>query len=365
MTSLTSKAPNKSARRAAYVYPNIPVGRMGSGNPYIERLKDALRAEGMEVTATVSGNAFADLVRKGHSADVVILNWLEDLPSRRLGVLQSFILMPYLFLIRLRGTSLIWIKHNKVSHTQRLFGLRKMIQRFLQRHADHIIVHARDEEMAGAAKAVFLPHPCTVTPEEILAPDETMKPEIDLLIWGSLQPYKGVLEFLQSVEKDALMQTLRIHIVGKCSPEYWHQLKEHAGRNVTLVNTFISEDEIRELFSRTRFIVFTYNKKSVLSSGVLMDSLVACKRMFAPDCGAFRDMAEEQRFVTLFSDISEIPGLYRDNVDNFILDRSRVSAFVAQNSWNNMAGYIGRLLARSPTSLYPEITLSEPTEISS
>ncbi len=365
MTSLTSKAPDNIRGRSAYIYPNISVDRMGSGNPYIHRLREALRAQGMDVEDTVSTNAFADLIRKGSSSDVIILNWLEDLPSRRMGVMQSFILMAWLFLIRLRGTSLIWIKHNKVSHTQRWFGLRKMIQRFLQRYADHIIIHASDEETAGLGKTVFLPHPCTVTPAEVLVPDERIKPEIDLLIWGSLQPYKGVLEFLQTVEKDTFLQTLRIHIVGKCSPDYWSQLNGHAGGNVRLVNTFISEDEIRDLFRKTRFILFTYNKKSVLSSGVLMDSLVACKRIFAPDCGAFRDMAEQQQFVTLFSDLTDIAGLYRDNVDNFILDHEAVSSFVAQNSWNNMAGYIGRLLAHVPTSLYPEMTLSEPTKISS
>ncbi|HMI62907.1 MAG TPA: hypothetical protein VK518_18445 [Puia sp.] len=348
MISLTSKALNDPARRSAYVYPNVPVDSMGSGNPYIERLREALRAQGMDVEAAVSTNAFADLIRNGYSSDIVILNWLEDLPSRRLGVLQSFILMAYLFLIRVRGTSLIWIKHNKVSHTQRWFGLRKMIQRFLQRHADHIIVHALDEETAGLGKTVFLPHPCTVTPAEILVPDEDMEPEIDLLIWGSLQPYKGVLEFLQSVGKDAFMQTLRIHIVGKCKPDYWRQLNEHAGKNVRLTNTFIGEDEIRELFRRTRFILFTYNKKSVLSSGVLMDSLVACKRIFAPDCGAFRDMAEQQQFVTLFSDLSDIAGLYRNNVDNFILNHEVVSSFVAQNSWYSMAERIGRLTCHPP-----------------
>ena len=365
MISLTSKASNNPARRSAYVYPNIPVDRMGSGNPYIQRLREALRAQGMEVEATASANAFADLIRKGSSSDLIILNWLEDLPSRRMGVLQSFILMAWLYIIHLRGTSLIWIKHNKVSHTQRWFGLRKMIQRFLRRHADHIIIHAYDEETAGLEKTVFLPHPCTITPSDILVPDKKMEPEIDLLIWGSLQPYKGVLEFLQSVEKDALLQTLRIHIVGKCPPDYWRQLTAHAGTNIQLVNTFIGENEIRELFRRTRFILFTYNKKSVLSSGVLMDSLVACKRILAPDCGAFRDMAEQQQFVTLFSDLSDIAGLYRNNVDNFILDHDAVSSFVAQNSWYRMAERIGRLTCQPPILPLPNDKLSEHAEISS
>lgn len=325
------------------IYPNISKGRLGSNNPYIEQLKTALAEQGLDVDPSSSRNAFTDFLKKGIFSDMVILNWIEDLPSRRMGLLQSFILMAYIQLIKIRGVKVVWIKHNRVSHAQKLFRVRKMIQQLLGRFADHIIVHARDEDTAGSKKTLFIPHPCNISPDGILLPGTDEVPEFDFLIWGSIIPYKGVLEFLQYVENNPFFNTLTIRIAGKCEPGYWSQLAAHAGKNIHMVNKFIEEDELKQLFKRTRFILFTYNKSSVLSSGVLMDSLVACKKIIAPDCGAFRDMAELTPFVSLFPDFSGIEEIYRLNVNNFKLDYTRVREFVAQNSWYKMGGMIREL----------------------
>lgn len=335
---------------SVYVYPNVPREQLGSGNPYIGRLKEALCANGLKADQPYSRNAFADFLRNGLKSDMVILNWMEDLPSRRMGLLQSVICMCYLLLLKMRGVRIIWIRHNEVSHTRRWFGIKKMIQRLLARFSDHILVHSRIGNNSHPEKTVFRFHPVNFSPDAIQRTEESEYPDIDLLIWGSMLPYKGILEFLQFVEKNEFMCERRIHIIGKCKPDYWEQLQKHVGKNIRLENKFVSDEDLAELFHRSRFILFTYNSSSVLSSGVLMDSLVAGKRMIAPDCGAFRELAAQQRFVTLFEDLSAIPGIYRRFYNDYILDHDKVSEFVARNSWYEMGAAIKTLTGLIPQS---------------
>lgn len=331
-------------RYSVYIYPNISRELMGANNPYIENLKKALGQNELEVDPATTGNAFMDFIRKGISSDMVILNWLENLPSRRMGVLQSFIILAYILLLKICRVKIVWIKHNKISHTKKWFAISKRIHKVLSRHADYIIIHGLDAGITSPASTLFLPHPSNIRPGDILRPVQNAKPAIDLLIWGSLLPYKGVLEFLQYVKKDPALQELTIHIAGKSEEDYARQLMEYTGPRITFVNEYVKEEELKTLFERARFILFTYNKRSVISSGILMDSLVACKRIIAPDCGAFRDMAEQQQFASLYDDFSDIASLCRQNYDNFQLDYNDVQKFVAQNSWYNMGNQIKGLL---------------------
>src|SRR5882757_5098448 len=121
---------------SVYIYPNVSKEVMGSNNPYISHLKTALDQNDLTVDHTISGNAFMDFIRKGLFSDMVILNWLENIPARRMGILQTLIIIPYLILLRLKGVKIIWIKHNKVSHTRQWFAVSKMIQNTLSRCAD-------------------------------------------------------------------------------------------------------------------------------------------------------------------------------------------------------------------------------------
>jgi len=347
MISLTSKALSKGTAGNrpyhVYVYPNIDRQLMGSNNPYIQHLKEAIGRNALDIDPAVSDKAFPDMLRKGFRSDMIILNWLENLPLRRMGMLQTIIAMIYIRLLKMKGTKIVWIKHNKISHSKKRFAISRMIQKTLAKCAHHIVTHSQDVDLADTSKLLYLPHPSNITPEAVLAPGTDDEPVIDLLIWGSLLPYKGVLEFLQFVENDAELRRLKIHIVGKSSADYWELLQKHQGNNVTMNNTFVEEQQLVQLFKRTRFILFTYNKKSVMSSGVLIDSLAACRKIIAPDCGAFTDMARQHSFVHLYTDFSEIASLCRNHYTDYALDYEEVCSFVARNSWYNMGQKIKEL----------------------
>ena len=348
MISSISKVQDKPAAGtrpySVYVYPNIDRKLMGSNNPYIEKLKKAIGMNELEIDPAVTSQAFPDLLVKGLRSDMVILNWLENLPLRRMGILQTAVVMVYLRLLKARGIKIVWIKHNKISHNRKRFFISKWIHRTLTRYADHIMTHSNDVDVVPGEKLLYLPHPSNIGPESVLPPEHpSAAPVIDLLIWGSLLPYKGVLEFLQFVKTDAELQGMKIHVVGKSSAEYWAQLQAAVSPNVTLSNQFIEEADLSQLFRKARFILFTYNKKSVMSSGVLIDSLAACRKIIAPDCGAFSDLSKEYSFVQLFDNFSEIAAICREHYDNYTLDYDEVCGFVARNSWYNMGKKIKEL----------------------
>src|ERR1700744_449308 len=111
-----------------YIYPNIERKRLGSQNPYIDDLKQSLKENGFRVNEQPAQNAFKDLLSKGWNSDAIVLNWVEDIPTRRMGLLQTAVLVTYLALLKARKVKIIWIKHNRVSHGHRRLRLKKFLQ---------------------------------------------------------------------------------------------------------------------------------------------------------------------------------------------------------------------------------------------
>ncbi|HEY6900134.1 MAG TPA: glycosyltransferase [Puia sp.] len=322
--------------RKVYIYPNIARQRMGSQNPYVEDLKQALSDNGFRIEAPPAQKAFVDLLSKGLRHHTVVLNWIEDIPSRRMGFVQTFLLTGYLRMLKLLGVKLIWIKHNRLSHERQGLWLKKYLHGVLMRRADHIITHARHTGLPDSPKLLYLHHPNKLDLGAFLPAPEA-EPSIDFLIWGSIFPYKGVLEFLEYVSTHEDWRRYRIRIIGKCTDAgYWQAMEACRTPNIVMTNQFVEEQELHKLFAQSRFILFTYRKESILSSGVLIDSLIAGRRIIAPDCGAFADMAETNGFVSVYQEFADIARIYEAEYDNYLLDKEALTSFVLQNSWDKM-----------------------------
>src|SRR5450432_1517111 len=294
-----------ATKYTAYVYPNVAKNKMGSSNPYIENLKKTLANNDFIVDQSVGKNAFLDFLFKGFRANVLVLNWIENLPSRRFGVVSSLIFIPYIFLMKTRNVKIIWIKHNKVAHDKYFFWLKKWLQNILSFALDQIIEHSYDSDLTNGRKAAFIHHPANVQIHDILTPLPDVKPEIDLLIWGTIWPYKGVREFLEFAKNDEGLRKLKIHIIGRSADKgYWNEIAKHKGGNIEMHNEYLQLDVLKELFNNSRFILFTYRKETIMSSGALIDSLIACKKIIAPNCGAFGDIARSHEFVIPYKHLS-------------------------------------------------------------
>ncbi len=85
-----------------------------------------------------------DYLKYSIKSDVMILNWPEDILHLRFGVLQLLLSYFTFSAYKLFGGRLIWVCHNKDSHTKRLRKLSHITRKFYTRLADIIIVHSQD-----------------------------------------------------------------------------------------------------------------------------------------------------------------------------------------------------------------------------
>ena len=318
---------------------------MDSNNPYIENLKCALSQNGLTINLSPAKSAFLDLIKNGFRSDLIVLNWIENVPSNKFGIFQTLALLIYFNILKPLGVRIVWVRHNKQTRRHRRIGLHKILERALCLYSDHIIQHSLDAAPNLSGKVIFMQHPNNLNPGDILSPTYQESAPIDFLIWGTLLPYKGVLEFLRLIAGDAALGKFNIHIAGKCPDKnYWRALIMEKTDNVRILDKYVEKHELKELFRISRFILFTYRKDSVLSSGVLIDSLLAGKRIIAPNCGAFRDIAESHGFVSIYEELTEISAIYAANYHNYILDQSELKDFLLENSWQKMGEKLKALI---------------------
>jgi glycosyltransferase involved in cell wall biosynthesis len=208
-------------------------------------------------------------------AEAVVLPWLHPVMAP-----------PYLYLLRHmpRETTRVVICHNVEPH-EPVPGFRR-VSRAVLRHADLVVTHApqQRDELASLGLAAtptleafhprfapedFAPVP---TPEERASERERNgSPDLLLLTFGSIRPYKGVdiaLDALARVDRD-----LRVRlVVAGCSWGCGDALRAQAKRlalngRVEFRDRFIGNEEVALLFSAADASLLPY--RSASQSGVV------------------------------------------------------------------------------------------------
>ena len=168
-------------------------------------------------------------------------------------------------------------------------------------------------------------------------------PACDYLVWGHITAYKGVLELLEYLA--ARPQTFRVCIVGGCSDESLRR-KIEAVRlpNVDCRFHAPSFEELRTYLDRSRFVLVPYHAASVLSSGILMDSLAFGAKVVGPDTGSFKDYAREPRLKVYtfrsFDDLAPLLAAHGDEPASMEAYRD----FLTENDWAHFVRRLCRLL---------------------
>ncbi len=322
----------------AYIYPS-PIRRSGkSFNPYINNFVNATEKY-FTYCNCLDANKLGvfDILRYLFSLDLLFLNWIEDLPDRKFGIIQSIFMLLFIRIRKLFRYKLVYILHNKISHSEgNLFFKRKLFLLVLQT-SDLIITHASEgisfsEKMSPGAgrKTVFIPHPVTPYPEI----ENIFVKKYDILIWGTILPYKGIDLFLDFLIKNQDLSELKIKIVGKANPDsYFNKLTRYKSDNIEIENRFVDKKELVRLIAESRFVLFTYHGDSVLSSGALIDSLAQKAIVIGPHVGNFADL-EEVGIVRTFKNFSELPGLLTKctQIDDNEL-QPKIERYIKANSW--------------------------------
>ncbi|MDM9557751.1 glycosyltransferase [Bordetella petrii] len=206
-----------------------------------------------------------------------------------------------------RGIKIIWTVHNILPHQRRFPNAEVLLHKATAKYAD--LIHVMNKETAKLtrpwyqipkSRAFYLPHPSYANwygnvigrsrARQMLGIADH---EFVFLFFGSIQPYKGLIELVQAF--DALKtrtpgRRLRLLIVGpNADPEYTNSLKERAvDAGVSLVPHGVPDEHIQVYFNASDAVVAPYLRS--LNSGVALLAATFRKSMVAPDTGAMAEV---------------------------------------------------------------------------
>ena len=161
-----------------------------------------------------------------------------------------------------------------------------------------------------------------------------------MLIWGTITPYKGIIEFIDYIRNNN-NENIKICIIGKGNKELINNIRNISPSNVILIEESPSFEELSVYISQTKFVLCTYNPESILSSGMLMDSLSFGAKVIGPNVGSFKDYSKEPKLkVFTFNQYDDIIKLIKDKAKDEV-SYSDYKSFLEDNNWNN---FINRLI---------------------
>ncbi len=325
-----------------YFYPSVPIG--GYGNPYPKNFKTAISKyyKVVDKVGMQAGASFC-LLRHSFLADIYILNWIESISSHRFSVVQYLVACLSLRIIKLRGKEIVWMLHNVHPH-KGVDKYSESIMSYLYEHANLIVAHSKEaaEYAKGKAKGrvEYICHP--VAP--IAIPNEwdgSVEP-YDVLIWGEILPYKGILEFVSNAQ--VRESGFKIFIVGKCKDaKLSEQLNAYCNDFIHYENRRASYSELKALMNKARYVLFPYLSGSVSSSGALIDTIVLGGTPVGSNIGAFKDLAREGGCL-VYDDYARLLDILSS--DRTVDDVKRED-FIAQNTWDLFAKKLDKLLIGS------------------
>lgn len=328
--------------KSIYLYPKTDYKRQESANPYIHLLEKALEKNFTVINKTYLKHGVLDFL-KHKNADIFFLNWIEDLPLKNFGIFQSITFGLFMLFSKIKHKKFIWVLHNIYTHSAKKRLWIRMGFNLMIKYSDLIITHSesgldfiKKQYPDHYSKVRYFIHPVN----KIVLSENNSQKIYDILIWGTIYPYKGLVDFLKFVNTSAEMKDLKILITGRCPDSgYKICLKQNLPLNAIYRDEFCEIEEIAKLAGQSEFILFTYNSPSVLSSGSLMDSIQMRRPVIGPDKGAFADL-KNHRFIKTFKNYNEIIEIIkiRDFEDQKTL--KDLDLFCFENSWDKYSELI-------------------------
>ncbi|HAT1640293.1 TPA: hypothetical protein ACT1U1_001880 [Raoultella ornithinolytica] len=291
-----------------------------------------------------------DLLFASFKNDVVILNWIENVAIKRFAIFQTIIALFVFFILKVRNVKIIWVMHNIFPHKgENIFV--KLILHLLYNQSHIIITHSRQAEAylkdnkKIKGEVIFLHHPLNASlinkKKSIPHGNNNEYKTYDAIIWGTIEPYKGILEFLRFYSSNQKKSIDKMLIIGRCKNEsYFQELLSCCPENIEIQNRKVDFSELALLIENSRCVLFPYKSGSISSSGALMDTIALGGHAIGPKVGAFNDL-EKEGLCKTFSEYSEIDNLIQ-NIESINADK--LSDFIKNNTWDNFGDYISMMI---------------------
>lgn len=324
-----------------YLYPVTKVTYQKGSNTYIHNLMAEL-SQDYNIVNKKTSLGLLDVLLKLPKTDIIYLNWVEDIVDKRFAKFQVLLLFIIVFLSKISKTKIIWFVHNNISHFKKNLWLKKQIVTFLTKYASLVLSHSREITFKiPPGKFFSFDHPV----EELNLLKNGGDYEYDLLIWGTVSPYKGVEELLNYNYSSPELLKYKILVAGKFqSIAYFERLQKFARPNVVFDNRILPENELERYISKSKYILFTYNSPSVLSSAALCKSLSYGKPIIGPFRGSFKELGQKG-LIYNYQDFSCLrPLLEKLRHKEELVDRAKLLRYIEANSWANFTQFINETI---------------------
>lgn len=327
-------------KKRIFVYPITSESLSKENNNYVSQLTSHLISE-FEIVNGITEVGLVDALKKFRRTDIYYFNWIENLPEKRFGFLQVLLLLLLLIGCKVFNKKVIWFVHNNISHDKKYYRTKKFIASSMGTFADLILSHSAEIKIHVPKKKLHIFH----HPIETYKPLNTvLSPNYDMLIWGAVQPYKGVAEFVEFAANSKQLSTCKILIAGKFQSNAYHDsIVEKKSGNVSIMNKFVAEEELMSLFSQSKYVLFTYASTSVLSSAALCKTLSFGKETIAPNVGSFKELGNEDLVYTYdsFDDLENLWRQLREKKRKEI-DKSRLYTYIQNTSWEAFSIFLSK-----------------------
>lgn len=285
-----------------YVLSYFPVATM---NPYQRLLYSRAADSGFAIVPTLQMQHLGRVHWKGRS--VLHLHWLASVlhgvatPGAATARIDG--LRADMAGWRAAGHRVVWTMHNVLPHDCPFPEAEVALRQVLVEGSDAIHVlsrtsvdEAREYFALPEEKVFHIPHPSYEGWYADVDDDVSAKLELDLpagsftyLFFGSLQPYKGVLELVNSflrVRERNPERKLRLVIAGKpMDPAYAAAIRDAVldHPSIQFIPSAMEERQIQILFHGADAVVAPYRR--TLNSGVAMLAASFCRPLVAPGNG--------------------------------------------------------------------------------
>ncbi|NBC81811.1 MAG: hypothetical protein GVY19_00365 [Bacteroidetes bacterium] len=336
--------------KKAYIYPRTARTENIIPNPYIDHFIESLKGKVNFLNSEKPSNIGAlDIFKFFNKTNIFFFNWIENLPDKKFGVVQSFIFtLIILPMARISNKKIVWTLHNKKPHDNKQSRIKSLLFNIMLKKSDFIITHAKDgvEQVKKLAnrkddEIIYFPHPFS---SKII--NHSGQKNIDVLIWGTMAPYKGIHNFINLVNENVTLQSKNILMMGKFQDaEYRNKVISMNTSNIEIKDAYIPDNELIDYLSRAKIILFTYHKDSVLSSGALCESLGYGNYIIGPKTGAFKDL-EREGLVHTYKSLHEVSTLIEKlcTVENYSDIRMKQQAFIDKYQWEKLPEFIATIL---------------------
>lgn len=325
-------------KKALFIYPR-PKTNLGGNNPYIKNLARHLSEYFYIMNQKdEKGIDLLAMYKYFFRCHYYYLNWFENIPNYRYGQIKFILAVIFLFLTRIfPRKKIIWTHHNIQVHLNENQRTR-FLKNFFLRNADLIIGHTSYSKELLAQYRKNNPvfnffHPMQKCSSE---PFTFHDKQYDILIWGKMSPYKGVLELLDYLQTRGKLNHYKVLIAGKFMQNYYYEkVRTYQSDNVIIENRYIEEQELVTLHKKARYVIFPYLLDSVLNSGAMAYTLeMKHPGIIGPNQGAFSDLAQKGLILTY--------NHYRDLTDHIDNRRapsnvSLIDRFCREHTWKHFA----------------------------